>query len=231
MLPTLNDIMSEKSHPTEKTSARSQQLIDYAATYPDAFVRFYASDTILHIDTDTAHLVLPKAHSCLAEYVYIGNATKEKVLNGAILIECKTIKHVVASAAEAETCDAFYNAQTAVPLRAILQVMDHPQPPTPIKIDNSTTSGFVQDNIQMKGSKSWDMRFHWLRDMQTRKQFNIYWNKGFNNDSDYFTKHQSTTHHHHLLPRYIQDVAMYALNFMSFTLQWCVNPRITAPCA
>ena len=40
MLPAFNDIESEQSHPTEKTRVRAQQLMDYAAAYPDAFVRF-----------------------------------------------------------------------------------------------------------------------------------------------------------------------------------------------
>ena len=113
---------------------------------------------ILHIDKDAAYLVLLKARRRLGGYFYMGNTTQAKVLSGANLIICKTIKHVVASSAEVETSGTFHNAQTAVPLRAILHVMYHPQPPIPIKIDNSTTSGFVQDSIQMKQSKSWDMR-------------------------------------------------------------------------
>ena len=37
--------------------------MDYAHIYPDAKIRYYASDMQLYIDLDTAYLVLPKARS------------------------------------------------------------------------------------------------------------------------------------------------------------------------
>ena len=51
------------------------------------------------------------------------------------------------SAAEAETAGVFTNAQLAIPIRYILECLRHPQPPTLIKSDNSTTIGFVNNNI------------------------------------------------------------------------------------
>ena len=71
----------------------------------------------------------------------------------------------------------------------------HPQPPTPIKTDNSTTAGCVNINIQQKRSKSWDMRFHWLRDKETHKKMHVYWGKGINNKASYYVKHHLTKHH------------------------------------
>ncbi len=38
-------------------------LLDYLNTYPNAKVRFYASNMKLHIDSDAAHLVAPQAKS------------------------------------------------------------------------------------------------------------------------------------------------------------------------
>ena len=35
------------------------------------------------------------------------------------------------------------------------------------------------------------MRFHWLRE---NKNFIIYWDRGTNNDADYFTKHHAPRH-------------------------------------
>ena len=74
--------------------------------------------------------------------------------------------------------------------------MGHPQPPTVINTDNSTTNGFCNNNIQLKKSKSWDMNPHWLRDRQQKKHFNIQLNKGKDNSGDYFTKTSHTTLHH-----------------------------------
>ena len=110
------------------------------------------------------------------------------------------------SAAEAETKGVFQNAKTVIALRNLLKHMNHPQPPTTINTDNSTTVGFVRNNIQMKRSKSWDMNFHWLRDKETMKEININWGKGKDNFADYFTKHHSIVHHRRMRPIYIKDI-------------------------
>ncbi len=116
------------------------------------------------------------------------NTPDRKLDNGAILIECKTIRHVVTSAAEAETNGVFHNAKTALALRRLLISMGHSQSPTIIRTDNSTTTGFINKNIQMKKSKSWDMNLHWLRDIETLNDFKIVWDKGKTDRADYFTK-------------------------------------------
>ena len=79
-------------------------------------------------------------------------------INGPILTECNTIKNVVVSAAEVEICGFLHNAQISIPIRFILNVLGHPQPPTPIKTDNSTIPYFIYDNINLKKAKSWDMK-------------------------------------------------------------------------
>ena len=66
---------------------------------------------------------------------------------------------------------------------------------TPIKIDNSIALGFVHNNIYQKRSKAWDMRYHWLREKQVKNLFRIFWEKGSNNHTDYFTKYHPPKHH------------------------------------
>ena len=46
ILPALNEIARKQSQPTEQTREKSQQLMDYLNTYPDAYIRFYASDMV-----------------------------------------------------------------------------------------------------------------------------------------------------------------------------------------
>ena len=46
-------------------------LMDYAATQLDAVVRFHDSDMCLHINSDAAYLVQPKACSCAASHFYL----------------------------------------------------------------------------------------------------------------------------------------------------------------
>ena len=104
----------------------------------------------LTVDSDAAYLVLPKARSRFAGYFRLlddPSNVHRSLYNGPILIECKTIRHVVSSAAEAETHGVFQNAKIAVSLRNILKELGHEQPPTPIITDNSTTTGFVHKTM------------------------------------------------------------------------------------
>ena len=124
------------------------------------------------------------------------------MLNAAVLVECKTIKHVVSSAAEAEVAGLFHNAATALEIRGILIKLGHQQLPTPIKTENTTVAAFVYDNIHQKRSKIWDMRYYWFRDRMNQLQFNIFWESGKMNHTDYYTKHHPTIYHRNLKGRY-----------------------------
>ena len=55
----------------------------------------------------------------------------------------------------------------------------------------------------LRKSKTWDMRWNWLRDKKTHNVLNYYWDAGKNNDADYFTKHHAPKHHREMRPRYI----------------------------
>ena len=61
MLTALNDIGSQQALPTFNVKKKTQQLLDYANTYKNVYVRFYASDIQLHVDIDVDFLVLPNA--------------------------------------------------------------------------------------------------------------------------------------------------------------------------
>ena len=204
----LNDIALSQANPTVNTKQKCIRLMDYLSTYPDAYIRFHASEMVLFADSDAAYLVLPKAKSRVAGFFHLSNTTTSNLpafRNGPLLVECHTLKHVVTSAAEAETSALYHNAKTTIPIRRILIELGHPQPPTPIKVDNSTAAGFVNNKITQKKSKAWDMRFHWLRDRETYKEMKVYWHEGKNNDADYFTKTHTTPHHRSKRPNYVQD--------------------------
>ena len=106
----------------------------------------------------------------------------------------------MSSAAEVELGGLFINAKTAVPMRKTLEELGHPQPPTPIQTDNSTACGVVNNEVQPKATKAMDMRFYWLKDRESQKQFKIYWRKGALNRGDYPTKHHPASHHQAIRP-------------------------------
>ena len=156
----------------------------------------------LHVDTDAAFLVLPNAQSRIAGYfrlLYHSDSPNFKPDNGPVYILCKTLRSVVTSAAESETHGVFHNAKETIPMVYIITAIGHPQrQPTPIKSDNSTAVGFVNKNMQMKKSKTWDMQLHWLRDKQNTSHFKVFWDKGSNQSADYWTKHHPTVYHRHI---------------------------------
>ena len=145
-------------------------------TYKNAKICFWASDMVIEVDTNTAYLVMPKdkcLHVGYFQLLHQHNKPNRHLYNGAILIECKTIRHAVSSVAEAEIKALFFNAKTTIGLRNLLIAMGHAQPITTISTDNSTTAGFVNKNITMKQSKSWNMNLHWLRNCENRHQFKV----------------------------------------------------------
>ena len=76
-----------------------------------------------------------------------------------------------------------------------MEEIGHPQPPTPIHIDNSTALGVVIDNIQPTHTKEMYMSFHWLRDRDTHKQLILYWCPGTTNRGACWTKHHCVEYH------------------------------------
>jgi hypothetical protein len=102
---------------------------------------------------------------------------------------------VVASAAESEVRECFHNAQSGAPLRVTLTELGHIQPPTPLRTDNSTAFGILNETIKQKRSKEMDMRYHWLTNRVRQQQFDVYWRPGRENLGDYHTKHHSVQHH------------------------------------
>jgi hypothetical protein len=80
---------------------------------------------------------------------YLGyNTPNEEKLNWSILNVASVIKNVVASAAESEVGACFQNAQTAAPLRVTLFELGHKQPETPLRKDNSTAYGILNETIK-----------------------------------------------------------------------------------
>jgi hypothetical protein len=165
VLMPLNDIAAEQTKATEKTQAATNQMLDYSATHPDATIRYHASDMILHIHSDASYLSVSNPRSRLGGSFFLGNKSPEQdTLNGSTLNIFAIIKNVVASAAESEVGACFHNAQSGAPLRVTLTELGHIQPPTPLRTDNSTAFGIVNETIKQKLSKAIDMRYHWMTD-------------------------------------------------------------------
>ena len=131
-------------------------------------MRLYASTMILHVQSSASYLTAPGAKSRIAGHYYLSNTTRT-LNNPPFYVLCKLLRHVVATAAEAETVGTFFNAREIIYLRRHFIALGHPQPPTMLTTNNSTTAAFAQNNLKMKRLKSWDMRYFWLRDADLQK--------------------------------------------------------------
>jgi hypothetical protein len=226
MLVALGDLASAQANGTQQTMEAVTWLLNYAATHPDATVCFHASDMILHIHSDGSYLSAPKARSRAGGHFFLSNNTIDPAqckVNGPIHVTAKILRNVMGSAAEAEIGASYVNGQEAIPLRTALEELGHPQPPTPMQVDNTTAVGFANDTIKQKRSKAIDMRFYWIQDRARQGQFLIYWRPGSQNLGDYHTKHHSPAHHKLMRPTYLHTTEQLANNLLSILLRGCAN--------
>ena len=117
----------------------------------------------LFVDSDASYLVAPKARSRVAGFYYFKNTPTNNphtLSTHPVLVECRCLRHVVSSTAEAETAGLFQNAQNIISIRRVLEALGYAQDPTPLKTDNETSYGFITNNIQQRKSKTWDMRYY-----------------------------------------------------------------------
>jgi hypothetical protein len=104
--------------------------------------------------------------------------------------------------------------------------MGHPQPSTPIQVDNTTAVGFANDTMKQKRPKAIDMRFYWVKCRTRQKQFIVYWGPGTSNLADYHTKHHSPVHHRLMRSTYVHPTTEQLANTLaSCLLRACVNSR------
>jgi hypothetical protein len=108
---------------------------------------------ILNVHSNTLYLSAPNAHSCAGGYFFLGSTPCDGSpvqINGAVQVTCTILKLVAASAAEAELGALFLNAQEAKVIQLVVEKLGHPQPPTPIHIDNTKTVGIVNKTIKQQ---------------------------------------------------------------------------------
>ena len=112
---------------------------------------------VLHVDFDVSYLVAPGAKSRVAGFYYFKEVPDNSILpqlNNPIHVEYKYLRHIVSSAEEAEVGVIFHSWQTAIPLCNTLILMGHPQPPTPVKPNNTTAKDFAYSSITVRKSKT-----------------------------------------------------------------------------
>ena len=129
---------------------------------------------ILAVHSDASYLSEPKARSRAGGHFFLASDVPIPANNGAVLNTTNLIRNVMSITAEAEMGAIFLDAREAIPARNTLIEMGHPQGKAPIQTDNSTAHGVCDKNMQCRRSKSWDMRFFWMRCEESQKMFCVY---------------------------------------------------------
>jgi hypothetical protein len=183
---------------------------------------------VLNVHSDTSYLSAPRARSHASGYFFLGslpvNSNPIK-LNGAIHITCIILKLVAAFAAKAKLGALFLNAQEAKVLHLTLAKLGHPQPPTPIHIDNTTTISIIKNTIKCQCSRAMEMRYFWLLDGKTQQYFSFYYQPRQENLGNYPSKHHMADIHQHVRPYYVHTDKSPTL------LPWALKPSIWQGCA
>ena len=147
MLAALGSLASQQANPTENTMKEVKQFLDYASTHQDATITYRSSNTIIAVHIDASYLSKTKARSRAGGHFFLSENEEYPANNGAVLTIAQIIKVVMSSAAEAELGALYINSRETVPQRHLLEEMGHPQPPTPIQVDNTTALGVVKNTM------------------------------------------------------------------------------------
>jgi hypothetical protein len=199
----LSNIATQQSAPTKNTKKWVKQFLDYMWTHPDAVIRYCTLDMVLNVHSNASYLSASCAQSSAGVYFFLSSLLIDGdpiKLNGAIHITCTILKLVAVSAAKAELGALFLNAKEAKVLRLTLAELGHPQPPTLIHIDNTTTISIVNNTIKRQHSRTMEMQYFWLLDGKTQKYFKFYYQPWQENLGDYPSKHHTANIHQHVRP-------------------------------
>ncbi len=136
---------------------------------------------ILNVHSDASYLSAPKAQSCAGGYFFLGSIPRDTepiFINGTIHITCTILNLVAALATEAELGALFLNAQEAKVIQLVLEELGHPQPPTPIYINHTTTVGIVNNTIKRQQSWAMEIWYFWVLDCKVQKLFHFHYQPG-----------------------------------------------------
>ena len=96
--------------------------------------------------------------------------------NGSVHVVSTIIRNVISSAAKYEITAVYLNAKYGVIIWNTLEEMGHLHPVSPLKTDNYISEVIVNRSIFQRHSKSMDMCFCWLYNLEKEKSFKFIMN-------------------------------------------------------
>jgi hypothetical protein len=148
-------LAAQRVKPAVATLEGLTQLLNCAATHPDAEVRFHTSDVVPRIDSNASCLSESKAHLWVAGHHCLGPHPdklqgKPPPFNGSVNTLCSTMRKIAPGTTEAEPGALFHNSKEACSTRTTLKEVGHPRPPAVVETNNNTAAGIANDSIKQK---------------------------------------------------------------------------------
>ena len=109
-------------------------------------------------------------------------------------------------------------------LRLTLHELGHPQPPTPIHVDNTTAVVIVNSTIKRQRSRAMNMRYFWLLFQEAQRIPNVRYHPGAENLGNYQTKLHNGKNHKRVRPFYVHT------NNLPHFLQRAERPSVRKGC-
>ena len=217
MLVALNTISSQQSKSTQETAKKLVQILNYAATYPDAITRYHDSRMTLHMHSDASFLSALGAKIRAGGYHYLIETSSDpnKIPPHTPLPQWTNKCGIhnnekrFSKWNESGTWSIICELSERADLKISLEEMVHHQPPTPVVTDSATINGFVNDNIRQRQSRATDMRFYGVCNRVIQGHYLLYWEREKDNLADYFSKHHPTKHHRAINGIYVVPTANY----------------------
>lgn len=210
MMRDVSRLASMQATPTKDVLNDVIRLMQYAASHPDAGIRYHRSDMKLQVHSDASGQSESLARSRAGGLQFVttnAGLGDPAAINGAIEVISTIIPSVCGSVAEAEFAALYLNGQTAEVLRTTLADLGYPQGATPIFVDNKCAVGLANDQMKQKRSKAFDLRYYWTKDRVKQGHLEILWAPGVTNLADYFTKGFPAQHHRDVRPTYVANSA------------------------
>jgi hypothetical protein len=102
MLTAISKLATQQTAGTQQTMEALTKLLNYAASNPEATIRFTASNMILAVESDASYLSVSKAQSSAAGYFFMTNKCstdkEQHTTNGAVRVLCQIMREVLSSA-------------------------------------------------------------------------------------------------------------------------------------
>jgi hypothetical protein len=190
IIVAVTKLASELSQATKATIKKATHLLEYMNTYPNASIRYRPSTMKIIGQSDASYLSESHARSRWGYLFYcqLLNPENDYDINGTI--ECMSLvsKVVVSSACEAEYGGIFVLAKKSIPFMETVSDLGYPQSMCTLITDNKPAITIAEETKIIGTSKSFDMRFHWIKDRVNQKQFELrYWETEYI-QADFLTK-------------------------------------------